>query len=1370
MRKNFFIILISILYFTSIVQASDRIKTSGAFYSGKYKNVFTEMSGRDEKSVTEKVEKAFNQLFYGNDSTERVYFPVEPGMAYIEDIEYEDVRSEGMSYGMMIAVQLDKQEEFNRLWKWTKTYMQQESGYFAWQLKTNGEIIDSTSASDGEEWIVMSLFFASGRWGDGEGIFNYRKEARAILNAMLNKNRSAGKDLPEGTLTDMFDKKEKQVVFVPEVQAAHFTDPSYHVPHFYTLWGKWADKENSFWLEAADMSRAFLKRAAHPVTGLYPEFAHFDGTPVIPWGNESGDFRYDAWRVIMNITCDYNWFTRDEWAVNHSNKLLDFFYSKGMGKYGNLYKLSGEQIGDNHSTGLVAMNAVAALATTNPNSKEFLEELWNVPIPSGKYRYYDGLLYMLAMLQLSGSFRIYDPDEYVSTGIKPGFFPLVSENTSAPMYISSKDYPGVVRVFKQLQGDIEKVTGLKPELIKDKTPAGKNIVIAGTIGKSEIIDELIRSGKLNIGSIKDKWESYIITIVKVPFPGAENALVIAGSDKRGTIYGIYDLSEKIGVSPWYWWADVPVKKHNNLYVKPGTYTAGEPKVKYRGIFINDEAPALAGWAIEKFGGFNHKFYENVFELILRLKGNFLWPAMWGRAFYDDDPENPKLADEYGIVISTSHHEPMMRAHVEWERYGKGPWNYETNSETLREFWREGIERMGNNESIVTLAMRGDGDEAMSPDANISLLEKIVNDQRKILTEVTGKPAESIPQVWALYKEVQEYYDKGMRVPDDVTVLLCDDNWGNIRKLPLPGKEIKEGAGGYGIYYHYDYVGGPRNYKWLNTSQVERVWEQMNLAYEYNAREIWIVNVGDIKPMEFPIEFFLDYAWNPEKMNAAQLPGYYHRWAAKQFGQDVAEETADIIASYTKFNSRRKPELLSPGTYSLTNFREAETILADYKSLEEKARTIYEKLPAEQKDAYYQLVLHSVEACVNLNELYVAAGKNYLYAEQERAAANKMAARVKELFEKDASITDYYNNKLAGGKWSHMMDQTHIGYTSWQQPDNNIMPEVKEIDPSEDAEMGVSAEGSEAWYPEEKSGLALPEFDPFSNKTHYIEIFNRGNIPFDYSIEPGADWIKLSSAAGKVTDQTRIGLSIDWEKAPAGKYNQPVKINGPGNNIANVMVRVNNPELHIKQEISGFIESNNYISVEASHYTFNRQGENGKEKITWTEIPNIGRTCSGMTVLPVTAGSMGSDEAAPVLEYDMYLFNSGEVNVKLLLSPTLNFHSTEGLRYAVSFDGQEPVIVNIHKDENTPDWKYPAYWNQQVADNIKIAASKHNIEKPGKHTLKIRMVDPGIVIQKIVVETDKVGASYLGPPESAFVPAETKTGSLLKSDYGNINEK
>lgn len=931
---------------------------------------------------------------------------------------------------------------------------------------------------------------------------------------------------------------------------------------------------------------------------------------------------------------------------------------------------------------------------------------------------------------------------YISTEKIAGAFTLSTRGKSAPLCVSSQDYPGVIRVAKLLQADIQRVTDTKPDLSIDAIPAGAEIVLVGTLGKSPLIDKLGADKKLNVADIAGKWEASLIQVIANPLPNVAAALVIVGSDKRGTIFGMFDLSEKIGVSPWYWWADVPVKKKSNIFIKPGRYTFGEPKVKYRGIFINDEAPALSGWAYEKFGGFNAKFYEHVFELILRLKGNFLWPAMWGRAFYDDDPENPRLADEYGVVISTSHHEPMMRAHDEWRRYGSGPWNYEKNEGNLKKFWREGIERMGNYESIVTLAMRGDGDEPMSDEANIALLQKIVEDQRQILREVTGKEVTTIPQVWALYKEVQGYYDKGMRVPDDVTLLLCDDNWGNIRILPK--KEDQDRKGGFGIYYHFDYVGGPISYKWLNVTQIEKVWEQMNLAYQWGVRQLWLVNVGDIKPMELPISFFLDFAWNPEAIHPEDLPQYYVDWAQQQFGESYAKEIGYILSLYTKYNARRHPEMLEPFTYSLTNYREAETVAADYTSLSNKARAIYEALPESHRSAFYQLVLYPVEACSNLNEMIITAGKNQLYATQGRASANVHAERVKALFARDAELTHLYHH-LENGKWNHMMSQTHIGYTYWNNPPVNKMPAVSYVHVPATSALGYVIENVAGprfeGSGEPRYSTQMPQFDPVNNQQYYIELFNTGNDPIDYTIKAKEEWIKLSSTSGTIQTEEKICVSIDWQKAPTGRAVGKIVISGPKNRyIVNVPIRTDFPDC------AGFVENNGVVSIEAAHFD---RAVNTPD-ISWITVPNLGRTLSSVTIEPSNADRQTPGKDSPYLEYTFTVFDATDVQVHTYLSPTLNFKKNEGLKYAIAIDDEQPQVVNMHEGETQPDWEYPQWWNTSVSDHIKIKITKHNGLAQGKHILKVWMVDPGVVFQKFVIDAGGLKQSYLGPPESLNV--------------------
>lgn len=701
------------------------------------------------------------------------------------------------------------------------------------------------------------------------------------------------------------------------------------------------------------------------------------------------------------------------------------------------------------------------------------------------------------LIGLSTNSYAINPEKYVVNQASTQNFPLASKGKIAPILVDDKDYAGVLKVTGHLENDIFKVSDLHSKRIKNISEAEDFVVIIGTLGKSEIIDYLVKEGKIDSNQLQGKWEKFITQIIENPFKGIKKAMVIAGSDKRGTIYGIYDLSNQIGISPWCYWADVPVKKQSELHVLPGIHSQGEPKVKYRGIFINDEAPALSGWVFEKFGGFNSKFYDKVFELILRMKGNYLWPAMWGRMFYVEDPQNAVLADEYGIIMGTSHHEPLTRAHAEWGK-ANGKWDFNVNSEALVNFWKEGIKRMGNKETIVTVGMRGDGDEPMTQGTAIGLLENIVKTQRNIITEVTEKPAEETPQMWALYKEVQEYYDKGMTVPEDITLLLCDDNWGNIRKLPE--LDAKPRKGGYGIYYHYDYVGGPRNYKWINTNQIERVWEQMDLAYQYRVDKIWIVNVGDIKPMEFPIEFFLDMAWNPEKFNPENLEEYYVNWAKDNFDNQFAEEIAEILKLYTKYNARRKPELLDAKTYSIVNYNEADRVVADYQKLVAKANSINEKLKPEYKDAFYQLVLFPVLASSNLNELYVATAKNHLYAQQGNAIANLYAEKVKQLFEKDSLLTNYYHTKLSNGKWNHMMAQTHIGYDNWQQPDKNVIPKTKTIEVSNKAQIEISAENSSKV--EKSINKNLNHFRGFVENNGYISIESK-----NYSKAINSDLVK-----------------------------------------------------------------------------------------------------------------------------------------------------------------------------------------------------------------------------------------------------------------------
>lgn len=958
---------------------------------------------------------------------------------------------------------------------------------------------------------------------------------------------------------------------------------------------------------------------------------------------------------------------------------------------------------------------------------------------------------MLGMLCIFGSSReslALGHAHYVETVHRAGGFTIADQENLAKICVDANDYAGVVRAAADLQADIVRVTGRTPVVVNDTSSAEKRLgadaIIVGTVGKSAIIDQLIKEHKIDATAIAGKWESFIIQVVPKPLPGVANALVIVGSDKRGTIYGVYDLSEEIGVSPWYWWADVPVQHRDMLFVKAGRYVEGPPAVRYRGIFLNDEAPSLTGWAKEKYGNLNHQFYEKVFELLLRLKANYLWPAMWNNAFAEDDPLNPKLADEYGIVIGTSHHEPMMRAWKEWKVHGKGAWDFSTNGEELSAFWKEGIERNNHYESIVTIGMRGNGDEPMvqggDAAANIALLEKIVTDQRKIIGDVLHTDPTTVPQDWALYKEVQEYYEKGMRVPDDVTLLWCDDNWGNVRRLPTP--EERKRSGGAGIYYHFDYVGDPRSYKWLNTVPITKVWEQMNLAHQYGANQIWIVNVGDLKPMEFPIEFFLDLARDPQRWPHEKIAEFTQLWAAREFGSEHATEIADVISKYTKFNGRRKPELLEPDTFSLVDHQEADRVAAEWKSLTDEAEHIYHELPENERDAFFELVVYPAKASAQVAELYITVGKNHLYASQGRASANDLAAQARALFQADADFSSYYNHTLANGKWDHMMDQTHIGYTSWKDPPANVLPSLSEIEVPIPAALGVAVEGSSAAWPGASDPPLLPQLDAFNRQRSYIDIFNRGRTPYPFGATASASWISLSTTHGDVNKELRLWVDVDWNKAPKGTSEGFVRISGAGNEVT-VKLQAFNPETLARASLKGFVETDGYVSIEAEHYT-KRIDAGG---VGWEKIPDYGRTLSSMTLFPVTPASVTPPQDSPCLEYQMYLFHSGTVEVEAILAPTLNFVPGRGLRYAVSFDDQAPQIIDALAHNTVADW------GTSVKDSVRLSKSSLTLSQPGYHTLKFWMVDPGIVLQKIVVDLGGVRPSYLGPPESYFASRE-----------------
>jgi hypothetical protein len=830
-------------------------------------------------------------------------------------------------------------------------------------------------------------------------------------------------------------------------------------------------------------------------------------------------------------------------------------------------------------------------------------------------------------------------------------FPIVCNTQQvSPIRFDTNDHKGVIRAIGDLQADIERVTSLRPKLVNDE-PLAEYEIIIGTLGHCKLLDQLVKSKKLDLNDLKGKWERFVIATIDNPIPNSKKCVVIAGSDKRGTIYGIYELSQQLGVSPWYWWADVPVKQRSSAYVKSGRHLSDEPKVKYRGIFINDENPCMQRWAREKFGGMNSQMYAHVFELILRLRGNCLWPAMWGsflehkpmipilkdengvyhgNSFNEDDPGNPRLADEYGIVMGTSHHEPMQRSQQEWIRnkhiYGNGQWNYVTNKDGIQQFFRDGIANAKNYECLVTMGMRGDEDRPMedagSAEANFRVLEGIMADQRNIIDEVAGKSASNFQQVWTLYSEVLDYFDQGMHVPDDMIIVLCDNNWGDVRRLPELGG--KKHPGGYGMYYHAGYYGGPRASKWLNITQISQMWEQMHLTYQYGVDKVWILNVGALKPNEYAMDFFLNMAWNPDAFNEKNLDRYAQLFCGQQFGDVYAMEAARIIDAYCKYISRIFPELLDHRTYNLVS-GEFKMVKNEFMELEARALRLFIDLPAHYRDTYKQLVLYPVQAMANLYDMYYAVAMNQKLAAEKDIKANFWADHVVDCFRRDSILSANYNHQMANGKWNHMMDQVHFGYTAWHGPEFNIMPNVERL------------------------------------------------LPDD---------------------------------AICGGY--------------------------------VFRENKGVVVIEAEHYYRTNQGNHA----SWTVIPDMGRTLSGITLMPYTEKTDGSS-----ILYKMNITPpSDSIKVWLFFDSTMPFKKG-GHQVAASFDGGAEKIWNINSEltwKNVYNKMYPTGAARMIETYAMLELPQSTADT---QVLKIRLLDPGMVLYKIVVDNGGYEHTFLKMDES-----------------------
>ncbi|RKK95885.1 hypothetical protein BFJ68_g14621 [Fusarium oxysporum] len=924
----------------------------------------------------------------------------------------------------------------------------------------------------------------------------------------------------------------------------------------------------------------------------------------------------------------------------------------------------------------------------------------------------------------------------------PGSILLVG----ASIVVGQSDYPGVIRAARDLAQDFARVTkgGASPLVVissesdYDKIHTETAIVV-GSVASSGIIKTLAQQGKLDTQAIDGKWETFSTNIIDQPLGKCEKALVIAGSDKRGTIFGIYTLSEQIGVSPWYWWADVPPKHHEELYATEKQTVHGEPSVRHRGIFLNDEAPALTGWVREKFGGYNSKFYVKVFELLLRLKANFLWPAMWpgypnpGASFFTDDPLNQKLADEYGIVISTSHHEPMQRLSNEWfAENPDGSWNWLTNKQKITKFFEHGASRAKGCDSYFTLGIRGEYDKKMLAEDPAAVVQDAIETQRQVVKKVYGK-------LFAIYKEVQSMFETGrLSVPEDVTLLFQDDNFGTIRRLPTTEEaKRKGGAGG-------------------------KVWHQLQQAYHHNARQIWVFNVGDLKPQEIPISFAMALAWDINSIKHDTLSQFFSQAAEREFGSVLAGEVGSIWHRHDRLLALRKHEHIEPDTFSVLHYREADSVYRRWKELLDDAENLQARVSKEQKAASFQLVLHPTKASYIYNKVRWSQALNKLYARQRRNSANTYAQIALDAFDQDFTLSEEYHSLLEG-KWNHILMQPHYGYEdTWHAPSRDMIGGLCFVQKRQNSnpivgQMGVAVEGhegvrpgrineeSERTHPSRRDlvpGLTLRPMSRYGPEARYFDIFTRGVPKINWSASALQPWIKLSQASGVLLpgeDDARVDISVDWGQVP-DEFNEEVLIDvrSQEGDFEQVHLPINGRR--VPNSFKGFVEQDGFVSIPATDCPI---------ETPYLVLPDAGRLESGsLTLAPGT----DSDDSVPYVHYPFYLFTeTSKATLVLYLATTLDLSSEDILTYDIRIDEEQSQSYPLQKrtpesEKNAADkgWASADGWFFAASDNVWVREHEFNLGA-GAHTLHVRLGHANMLLEKIVVDCGGVAKSYLGPP-------------------------
>jgi hypothetical protein len=936
-------------------------------------------------------------------------------------------------------------------------------------------------------------------------------------------------------------------------------------------------------------------------------------------------------------------------------------------------------------------------------------------------------------------------------------FTLADNSKVASICFDSGDNILVNIAARLLANDIKGVTGISPVITNSMKSEDESLIIVGTIGKSKFIDQFVQNGKIDTTGIADKWEAHSIQVIDNPVKNISKALIIIGSDRRGTAYGVFELSEQIGVSPWHWWADVAVKKKSSIYIKKGIYKYGPPSVKYRGIFINDEDWGLKPWAAKTFepeeNNIGPKTYAKVCELLLRLKANYMWPAMHEcTAAFNQIPENKLVADSFAIVMGSAHCEPLLFNNAtEWDKETMGEWNYHINKENIYKVLDKRVTENGQYENVYTIAMRGIHDRGMlgslTIEDRVKVLDEVVADQRKILSEHIDMNIEDIPQIFVPYKEVLEIYEKGLNLPEDITLVWPDDNYGYIKRLS--NYEEQKRSGRSGVYYHISYLGIPHEYLWLNTTPPALIYEEMKKAYDTGADRLWVANVGDIKPGEYGAEYFLDLAWNINMVSYENTNRHLEEWLGNTFGEACQKELTEIMQSYYRLGFIRKPEYMAWGyiwdmnfskqkryhdtEFSNINYREADRRINEYNKISRQVQNLYRKIDPQLKPSFYQLVYYPVVGSALMNKKLLYAQKNHWYARQGRIKANELARLVKTCHDSLYIITNEYN-QLLNGKWNNIMSVIH-GYGAQY----CIMPPVDTVIPENGAVPAI--------FIEEETNIQginhyhiLPCFNPYYDKSYFIDIYNKGNKSFAWEATADKEWIKLDKTKGMVTDEERIVVSVDFTDMPSGNdHIGEISISVPGK-VEKVMVSAINPGSPQKEDLEGlFVENNGYIVIYPKNY--HRKDED--ERINFIEMPDLGITGSSMLSIPPISPSYETfDGTQPCLEYDFYTHPAGKFEITTFTLPAFPSNKQTNTRFGISVDDELAQLAEAGTPE---EWK--GKWAENVLRNASINRTIHTIKKPGKHTLKFWVIDPGVVLQKIIIDTGGLKPSYAGPQET-----------------------